>query len=83
MWIYLLIGLFFLILALECYFKGGINALVTLLGVILAVNLSGWFGSLAFQWMGDKWWPIDEDPFWIVVSFKRTKNMKKWIQGGS
>ena len=64
MWIYLLIGLFFLILALECYFKGGINALVTLLGVILAVNLSGWFGSLAFQWMGDKWWPIDANPFW-------------------
>jgi len=64
MWIYLLIGLFFLILALECYFKGGINALVTLLGVILAVNLSGWFGSMAFQWMGDKWWPIDAHPFW-------------------
>ena len=70
MWIYLLIGLFFLILALECYFKGGINALVTLLGVILAVNLSGWFGSLAFQWMGDKWWPIEAigvqegNPFW-------------------
>ena len=64
MWIYLLIGLLFLILALECYFKGGINALVTLLGVVLAVNLSGWFGSMAFQWMGDKWWPIDANPFW-------------------
>ena len=64
MWIYLLIGLLFLILALESYFKGGVNALVTLLGVILAVNLSGWFGSMAFQWMGDKWWPIDEHPFW-------------------
>jgi len=74
MWIYLLIGLLFLILALECYFKGGINALVTLLGVILAVNLSGWFGSMAFQWMGDKWWPIDANPFWnravpIVAGF--------------
>ncbi|MBC8244772.1 MAG: CvpA family protein [Verrucomicrobia bacterium] len=64
MWIYLLIGLIFLILALECYFKGGINALVTLMGVIVAVNLSGWFGSMAFQWMGDKWWPIDAHPFW-------------------
>ena len=74
MWIYLLIGLLFLILALECYFKGGINALVTLLGVVLAVNLSGWFGSVAFQWMGDKWWPIDAYPFWnrgapIVAGF--------------
>ena len=70
MWIYLLIGLFFLILALESYFKGGISTLVTLLGVILAVNLSGWFGSMAFQWMGDKWWPIEAigvqegHPFW-------------------
>jgi len=64
MWIYLLIGLIFLILALESYFKGGINALVTLMGVIVAVNLSGWFGSMAFQWMGDKWWPIDTHPFW-------------------
>ena len=64
MWIYLLIGLLFLILALECYFKGGINALITLLGVVLAVNLSGWFGSMAFQWMGDKWWPIVDNPFW-------------------
>jgi len=64
MWIYLLIGLLFLILALECYFKGGINALVTLLGVVLAVNLSVWFGSMAFQWMGDKWWPIVDNPFW-------------------
>ena len=74
MWIYLLIGLLFLILALECYFKGGINALITLLGVVLAVNLSGWFGSVAFQWMGDKWWPIDAYPFWnraapIVAGF--------------
>ena len=74
MWIYLLIGLFFLLLALESYFKGGINALVTLLGVVLAVNLSGWFGSMAFQWMGDKWWPIDANPFWnraapIVAGF--------------
>ena len=68
MWIYLLIGLLFLILALECYFKGGINALVTLLGVVLAVNLSGWFGSMAFQWMGDKWWPIDAYPFWNRVA---------------
>ena len=49
MWIYLLIGLFFLLLALESYFKGGINALVTLLGVVLAVNLSVWFDSAAFQ----------------------------------
>ena len=64
MWIYLLIGLLFLILALESYFKGGVNALVTLLGVILAVNLSGWFGSMAFQWMGDNWWPLDAHPFW-------------------
>ena len=68
MWIYLLIGLLFLILALECYFKGGINALVTLLGVVLAVNLSGWFGSMAFQWMRDKWWPIDAYPFWNRVA---------------
>ncbi len=64
MWIYLLIILLFLILASESYFKGGINAVVTLFGVILAVNLSGWFGSMAFQWMGDKWWPIDAHPFW-------------------
>ncbi len=74
MWIYLLIILLFLILASESYFKGGINAVVTLFGVILAVNLSGWFGSMAFQWMGDKWWPIDAHPFWnraapIVAGF--------------
>ena len=67
MWIYLLIGLIFLILAIECYFKGGINALVTLVGVILAVNLSSSFGPLAFQWMGDKWWPLDAHPFWNRV----------------
>ncbi|HJO09973.1 MAG TPA: hypothetical protein QGH16_08980 [Verrucomicrobiota bacterium] len=64
MWIYLLIILLFLILASESYFKGGINAVVTLFGVILAVNFSGGFGSMAFQWMGDKWWPIDAHPFW-------------------
>ena len=64
MWIYLLIGLIFLILALECYFKGGVNALVTLIGVFLAVNLAASFGPMAFQWMGDKWWPIDVHPFW-------------------
>jgi len=64
MWIYLLIGLIFLILALECYFKGGVNALVTLIGVFLAVSLAASFGPMAFQWMGDKWWPIDVHPFW-------------------
>ena len=64
MWIYLLISLIFLILALECYFKGGVNALVTLIGVFLAVNLAASFGPMAFQWMGDKWWPIDVHPFW-------------------
>jgi len=64
MWIYLLIGLIFLILALECYFKGGVNALVTLIGVFLAVNVAASFGPMAFQWMGDKWWPIDVHPFW-------------------
>jgi hypothetical protein len=64
MWIYLLISLIFLILALESYFKGGINALVTLIGVFLAVNLAASFGPMAFQWMGDKWWPIDVHPFW-------------------
>ena len=67
MWIYLLISLIFLILAIECYFKGGINALLTLVGVILAVNLSSSFGPLAFQWMGDKWWPLDAHPFWNRV----------------
>ncbi len=64
MWIYLLVSLIFLILALECYFKGGVNALVTLIGVFLAVNLAVSFGPMAFQWMGDKWWPIDVHPFW-------------------
>jgi len=64
MWIYLLISLIFLILALECYFKGGVNALVTLIGVFLAVSLAASFGPMAFQWMGDKWWPIDVHPFW-------------------
>jgi len=64
MWIYLLIGLIFLILALECYFKGGVNALVTLIGVFLAVNVAASFGPMAFQWMGDKWWSIDTHPFW-------------------
>ena len=64
MWIYLLISLIFLILALECYFKGGVNTLVTLIGVFLAVNLAASFGPMAFQWMGDKWWPIDVHPFW-------------------
>ncbi|MFQ3169464.1 MAG: hypothetical protein ACI8QI_002032 [Limisphaerales bacterium] len=64
MWIYLLIGLLFLILAAEFYFKGGVNALVTLLGVVLAVNIADSIGPMAFQWMGDKWWPIDAHPFW-------------------
>ena len=64
MWIYLLISLIFLILALECYFKGGVNALVTLIGVFLAVNVAASFGPMAFQWMGDKWWSIDTHPFW-------------------
>ncbi|MDE2641494.1 MAG: CvpA family protein [Verrucomicrobiota bacterium] len=64
MWIYLLIGLLLLILASESYFKGGVNALLTLLGVVLAVNVADSFGPMAFQWMGDKWWPIDEHPFW-------------------
>jgi hypothetical protein len=53
MWIYLLIGLLFLILALEGYFKGGINGLITLLGVVLAVNFSDAFGGLAFGWYTD------------------------------
>ena len=38
MWIYLLIGLLFLILAVEGYFKGGVNGVITLLGVIIAIN---------------------------------------------
>ncbi len=64
MWIYLLIGLLLLVLASESYFKGGVNAVVTLLGVVLAVNVADSFGLMAFQWMGDKWWAIDEHPFW-------------------
>ncbi|MAJ17171.1 MAG: hypothetical protein CBC27_09635 [Opitutia bacterium TMED67] len=64
MWIYLLIGLLFLILALEGYFKGGINGLITLLGVVLAVNFSDAFGGLAFGWYTDGKWPIDVNPFW-------------------
>ena len=64
MWIYLLIGLLLLVLASESYFKGGVNAVVTLLGVVLAVNVADSFGPMAFQWMGDKWWSIDEHPFW-------------------
>ncbi|MDC0316365.1 CvpA family protein [Verrucomicrobia bacterium] len=64
MWIYLLIGLLFLILALEGYFKGGINGLITLLGVLLAVNFSDAFGGLAFGWYTDGKWPIDVNPFW-------------------
>ena len=64
MWIYLLIGLLFLILALEGYFKGGINGLITLLGVVLAVNFSDSFAGLAFGWYTDGKWPIDVNPFW-------------------
>ena len=64
MWIYLLIGFLFLILALEGYFKGGINGLITLLGVVLAVNFSDAFGGLAFGWYTDGKWPIDVNPFW-------------------
>ncbi len=64
MWIYLLIGLLLLILASESYFKGGVNALLTLLGVVLAVNVADSFGPMAFQWMGDNWWPLDTHPFW-------------------
>ena len=64
MWIYLLIGLLFLILALEGYFKGGINGLITLLGVFLAVNFSDAFGGLAFGWYTEGKWPIDVNPFW-------------------
>ena len=64
MWIYLLIGLLFLILALEGYFKGGINGLITLLGVFLAVNFSDTFGGLAFGWYTEGKWPIDVNPFW-------------------
>ena len=64
MWIYLLIGFLFLILALEGYFKGGINGLITLIGVVLAVNFSDAFGVLAFGWYTDGKWPIDVNPFW-------------------
>ena len=64
MWIYLLIGLLFLILALEGYFKGGINGAITLLGVVLAINFSDSFGGLAFSWFTDGKWPIDVNPFW-------------------
>ena len=64
MWIYLLIGLLFLILALEGYFKGGINGVITLFGVILAINFSDSFGGLAFGWFTEGKWPIDVNPFW-------------------
>ena len=64
MWIYLLIGLLFLILALEGYFKGGINGVITLFGVIVAVNFSDSFGGLAFGWFTEGKWPIDVNPFW-------------------
>ena len=63
MWIYLLIGLLFLILALEGYFKGGLNAVITLVGVIIAINFGTSFGGLAFGWLADKW-PVDVFPFW-------------------
>ena len=63
MWIYLLIGLLFLILAVEGYFKGGVNGVITLLGVIIAINFSGAFGGFAYGWLADKW-PIGDFPFW-------------------
>ena len=63
MWIYLLIGLLFLILALEGYFKGGLNGVITLVGVIIAINFGTSFGGLAFGWLADKW-PVDVFPFW-------------------
>ncbi len=66
MWIYLLIGLLFLILAVEGYFKGGVNGVITLLGVIIAINFSGAFGGLAYGWLADKW-PIGDFPFWHRV----------------
>ena len=66
MWIYLLIGLLFLILAVEGYFKGGVNGFITLLGVIIAINFSGAFGGFAFGWLADKW-PIGDFPFWHRV----------------
>ena len=66
MWIYLLIGLLFLILAIEGYFKGGVNGVITLLGVIIAINFSGAFGGFAYGWLADKW-PIGDFPFWHRV----------------
>ena len=66
MWIYLLIGLLFLILAVEGYFKGGVNGVITLLGVIIAINFSGAFGGFAYGWLADKW-PIGDFPFWHRV----------------
>ena len=63
MWIYLLIGLLFLILALEGYFKGGVNSVITLVGVIIAINFGASFGGLAFGWLADKW-PVGVFPFW-------------------
>ncbi len=66
MWIYLLIGLLFLILAVEGYFKGGVNGGITLLGVIIAINFSGAFGGFAYGWLADKW-PIGDFPFWHRV----------------
>ena len=66
MWIYLLIGLLFLILAVEGYFKGGVNGVITLLGVIIAINFSGAFGEFAYGWLADKW-PIGDFPFWHRV----------------
>ena len=66
MWIYLLIGLLFLILTVEGYFKGGVNGVITLLGVIIAINFSGAFGGFAYGWLADKW-PIGDFPFWHRV----------------
>ena len=66
MWIYLLIGLLFMILAVEGYFKGGVNGVITLLGVIIAINFSGAFGGFAYGWLADKW-PIGDFPFWHRV----------------
>ena len=54
MWIYLLIGLLFLILTVEGYFKGAVNGVITLLGVIIAINFSGPFGGFAYGWLADK-----------------------------
>ncbi len=66
MWIYLLIGLLFLILTVEGYFKGGVNGVITLLGIIIAINFSGAFGGFAYGWLADKW-PIGDFPFWHRV----------------